>query len=123
MVARTPPTPRTIRSRWVAGLVVGVAGGFLALELPTLGYLIVILFAIPAAIRGPRLAAIGGLLTGFGTVWLLLLGRVALACQAPDGEIGCHAPGIEGWLAVGGAVLAIGLALSIIAGIRAGRPG
>jgi hypothetical protein len=100
---------------------VGVAGGFLALELPTLGYLIVILFAIPAAIMGPRIAAIGGLLTGFGIVWLVLLGRVAIECQAPDGEIGCQAPGIEGWLAVGGAILAIGLGLSIVAGLRARR--
>jgi hypothetical protein len=106
---------RRARSAWIAGLAVGAAGGFLALELPTVGYVLLLLFAFPAAIVGPRAAAIGGLLTGFGGVWLLLLGRVALECRAPDGEIGCSAPGIEPWLAFGAAVIAIGIALTIVA--------
>jgi hypothetical protein len=93
------------RRGWIAGLVVGVAGGFLALEFPTLGWLA---------------AAIGGLLTGFGAIWLALLGRVAITCRATDG-FGCHAPGIEPWLAVGAGVLAIGLALTIVAFARARR--
>jgi hypothetical protein len=91
---------------WIAGLVVGVAGGFLALEFPTLGWLA---------------AAIGGLLTGIGACWLVLLGRVAITCQATGDELGCHAPGIEPWLAVGAGVLAIGLALTIVAFARARR--
>jgi hypothetical protein len=109
---------RRIRSRWIAGLAVGAAGGFLSLELPPLGWLIVALFAIPAVIVGPRAAALGGLLTGAGALWVVLLGRVALECQAPDGEIGCRAPGIEPWLAAGAAMLAIGIVLSILAVIR-----
>jgi hypothetical protein len=109
------------RKGWIAGLVVGVAGGFLALEFPTLGWLILVLFAIPAAVVGPRAAAIGGLLTGFGACWLVLLGRVAITCQATGDELGCHAPGIEPWLAVGAGVLAIGLALTIVAFARARR--
>lgn len=106
------------RTSWIASLVVGVAGGFLALEFPTLGWLILVLFAIPAAIVGPRAAAIGGLLTGFGAIWLALLGRVAITCRAADG-FGCQAPGIEPWLAVGAGVLAIGAALTIVAFVRA----
>jgi hypothetical protein len=106
------------RSGWIAGLTVGAAGGFLALEFPSLGWLILLVFAVPAAIVGPRPAAIGGLLSGLGGVWLLLFGRVAITCEATGGEIGCHAPGIEQWLAAAAAILAIGLALTIVGGIR-----
>ena len=112
---------RRSRSSWIAGLAVGAAGGFLSLELPPPGWLIMALFAIPAVIVGPRAAAFGGLLTGAGAVWLGLLGRVALECQAPDGEIGCQAPGIEPWLAAGAAMLAIGIALTIFAVIHSWR--
>jgi hypothetical protein len=106
---------------WLAGLVVGVTAGFATLELPTLGWLLAVAFAISAALVGPRVAAIGGLLTGLGAIWFVLLGRVALTCQATGDELGCHAPGIEPWLAVGAAMLAVGLALTLVAGIRAGR--
>ena len=106
---------RRVRSGWIAGLAVGAAGGFLALELPTIGYLLLVLFAIPAAVVGPRAAAIGGLLTGAGAIWLILLGRVALECRAPDGEIGCQAPGIEPWLAASAGMLAVGIVLTILA--------
>jgi hypothetical protein len=107
-----------IRAGWIPGLVVGAGGGFLTLEFPALGWLIVVAFAIPAAIVGPRAAAIGGLLTGLGGIWLVLLGRVAITCQATGEELGCHAPGIESWLAVGGAMLAIGIVLSSVGARR-----
>jgi hypothetical protein len=113
---------RRLRSGWIAGLVVGVTAGFATLEIPPLGWLLVVVFAIPALIVGPRFAAIGGLLTGLGGVWLALLGRVALTCQATGEELGCHAPGIEPWLSVGGAMLAIGLFLSIVASVLRRRP-
>jgi hypothetical protein len=114
---------RRVRSGWIAGFVVGVTAGFATLEIPTLGWLLVVVFAIPALIVGPRVAAIGGVLTGLGGVWLVLLGRVALTCQAAGDELGCQAPGIEPWLAVGGAMLAAGIALTIVAGARARRAG
>jgi len=106
---------RRTRSGWIAGLTIGAAGGFASLEVPPVGWLIVILFAIPAAIVGPRAAAIGGLLTGAGALWLVLLGRVALTCRAAGDEIGCQAPGIEPWLAAGGAMLVGGVALTALA--------
>jgi hypothetical protein len=86
------------------------------------GWLVVVVFAILAVIIGPRVMAIGGLLTGLGAIWLVLLGRVALECQAPAGAIGCSAPGIEQWLAVGAGMLAIGVALTVVAGVRARPP-
>jgi hypothetical protein len=110
------------RAGWFPGFVVGAAAGFATLEFPPVGWLVVIVFAILAVIIGPRFAAIGGLLTGLGAIWLVLLGRVALQCQAPDGEIGCSAPGIEQWLAVGGAMLAVGLSLTAVAAVRARLP-
>jgi hypothetical protein len=50
---------RRPRTSWIAGLVVGVAGGFLALEFPALGWLILVLFAVlPRSLaREPRRSA------------------------------------------------------------------
>jgi hypothetical protein len=112
---------RPARAGWIPGFVVGVAAGFATLEFPTLGWLLVILFAIVAAILGPRIAAIAGLLTGLGTIWLVLLGHVAISCQATGDEPGCHAPEIEPWLIAGGAMLGAGVALTGVAFGRARR--
>ncbi|HZC32617.1 MAG TPA: hypothetical protein VE640_04945 [Candidatus Bathyarchaeia archaeon] len=114
---------RGARSGWIPGFVVGVAAGFATLEFPTLGWLLVIVFAIIAAILGPRIAAIAGLLTGLGTIWLLLLGHVAVSCQATGSELGCHAPDIQPWLVAGGTMLAAGVALTLVAFGRARRDG
>ena len=111
---------RQARAGWIPGFVVGVAAGFATLEFPTLGWLLVIVFAILAAILGPRMAAIAGLLTGLGTIWLVILGRVAISCQATGDELGCHAPEIAPWLIAGGAMLATGVALTVVA-YRRGR--
>ena len=94
-------------------MVVGVTAGFATLELPNLGWLLVGAFVIVSLASRHRLWAISGLLTGLGAIWLILLGRVALSCRAPDGEIGCQAPGIEVWLAVGATILASGIVLGI----------
>ena len=109
------------RKGWIAGLVVGAAGGFLALEFPTLGWLTLVLFAVLAASVGPRAAAIGGLLSGLGACWLVILGRVAITCLGSGEEPGCQAPGIEPWLAVSAGALTIGIALTIFASARVRR--
>jgi hypothetical protein len=111
VTARRAPS----RRGWLPGFVVGVAAGFATLEIPTLGWLLVFVFAVPVLIRGPRRAAIGGLLTGLGFVWEMLLGRVALTCRG-----GCGAPDLGSWLAVGGVMLASGLLLTLLA--RGGAP-
>ena len=104
----------TARSAWLGGLVVGVAAGFGTLEFPTLGWLLVIAFAVGADVSRRPLPAAAGLLTGLGMSWVVLLGRVALTCRATDGEVGCHAPGIEPWLAVGLGMLATGVMLTVL---------
>jgi hypothetical protein len=107
---------------WGPGVVVGLAAGLATLSIPTLGWLIVIAFAVPAVIGHRRTAALGGLFTGLGSTWLALLGRMAIACPARDpNEVGCHAPDIGPWLAVGVAMLALGVALSGLAAMRARR--
>src|SRR3954447_15275404 len=116
-------TSRRERRSWLAGLVVGAGAGFLTLEFPSLGWLLAIAFAVPAAVVGPRLAAIGGLLTGLGGIWTLFIGRTALTCRSTGDELGCQAPGIEPWLAFGGGMLAVGLVLSAIARGRGGGGG
>ena len=103
-----------VRSNWIAGLVVGAAGGFAALETPPVGYGVLIAFAVPALLGRTRLAAFGGLLLGFGITWTLLLGRVAVTCDPPD----CQSPGIESWLAVGLGVGAAGLVLTAVSVLR-----
>lgn len=109
------------RSDWLAGLVVGAAAGFAALEIPPVGWLLVLAFAVPVSIRGPRAAPLGGLLCGIGAIWLVLLGRVALSCRAAAGETGCQAPGIETWLLAAGAMLVAGLLASAVAWARSRR--
>lgn len=123
---------RPLRRGWLPGVVVGLAVGVAALEVGALAWILAAAFAVPAVIVGPRRAAIGGLFTGSGAIWLVLLGRVAISCRAADGEIGCQAPWIEGWLAAAGVQLGLGLALTLLAllgdhrgraGGRAGRAG
>ncbi len=95
---------------WLPGLVVGVAAGFATLEIPTLGWLLVVAFAVPVLVGGPRRAAIGGLLTGLGGAWVILLGRVGLTCHA-----GCEAPDLGSWLTVGAVMFAAGVLLTVLA--------
>ena len=111
------------REGWIAGLAVGAAGGFLALELPILGWGIVVAFAVIAAVRGPRLPAEAGLLLGLGASWILLLGRGMLECDAFNkvpGQ-GCIQPDLEPWLIGGGTMLALGVAGTVLAVGRARR--
>ena len=98
------------RRTWLAGLAVGAAGGFTSLEVPIIGWPIVMAFLVPAVISKARVAAIGGLLAGLGGVWTALLGRVALTCVAPD----CRSPGIEDWLLAGVAIFGAGIALTAV---------
>jgi hypothetical protein len=62
---------------------------------------IALLLAMPLVLRGDPLAALSGLLIGFGALWLLLLAWQA----ASGGSLSDPQP----WIFVGAAPLAIGL--------------
>lgn len=111
------------RTAWLAGLTAGALGGLLALELPVIGYAILVAFAGPALVVGPRRAALGGLLLGAGALALLLLGRADLACAEFNEGVGqgCVAPDLTPWRVVGGASVMIGLILTVSGAVR--RPG
>jgi len=111
----------TARSAWLSGFIVGIAAGFGTLEIPTLGWLLVIAFAVGAVVSHRLLPAAGGLMTGLGISWVVLLGRVALTCRATGDDLGCRAPGIESWLAVGLGMLAVGVVLTALEGGRRRR--
>jgi hypothetical protein len=111
------------REGWIAGLAVGAAGGFLALELPILGWEVVVAFAVIAGVRGPRLPAEAGLLLGLGASWVLVLGRGMLDCRAFNEVPGqeCIQPDLGPWLIAGGTMLALGVAATAHAVGRARR--
>ena len=110
-------------SNWLAGLVVGVGAGVLALILPAIGYAIALAFALLMVRATPRLPAFGGLFLGLGATWLTLLIRSHLDCQAFNSTPGqgCVEPDIGPLLGVGAVMLAIGVLATVAALIRTNR--
>jgi hypothetical protein len=107
------------RSSWLAGLVLGAGGGFLLVEFPTAGLVIVVGALVIVARAGRALPGLGGLLIGIGAVWIALFGRIKLTCTA---ETGCFAPSIDTYVAASIALFVTGLTLSGLALARARRP-
>lgn len=85
----------TARTGWLAGLAVGMSGGFLALEGPLFGVAVLVAMAALAGLSGQLAAGLGGLLLGVGLVWIGLFGRLKLTCTAASG---CEAPMIDAYL-------------------------
>ena len=100
------------RSSWIAGAALGLLAGFLLLEGPLFGLIVLIAAAALVAVKGDRRSGFGGLLVGLGGIWTLLLGRVKLTCTA---SVGCLTPTIDTYLAIGIAILVLGSALSLVA--------
>lgn len=108
---------------WLPGLVLGVATGFLLLELGTIGLGFALVSVILIAWKGPRLAASAGFLTGAGLIWTVLFARVAVSCaidaQLPGED--CEAPGIVPWILVATVTFGLGLITSAVAFARSLR--
>ncbi len=100
----------TARATWLFGAVAGATAGLGTALAGTLPALVAILSLMWAVTRPQRLAALSGVLIGFGGVWLALLSNVAVRCQA-----GCAAPGIGGWIAIAAVMSALGLAAGALA--------
>jgi len=102
---------------WLAGLVVGVAAGFWLAEWPTLGALIALAFAVPAALSRARVAALGGLLMGIPAIWLTVIGLATARCADFDAGPGqeCVMADVGPWAAVAVGLLILGAAASLAA--------
>ena len=99
--------------------MVGVAAGFWLAEWPTLGAVIAIAFAVPAALSRARSAALGGLLVGIPALWLTVIGFATTRCANFDAGPGqeCVMADVGPWVAV-----AVGLlVLSAVSSLAAAR--
>jgi hypothetical protein len=104
-------------SAWLAGLVVGVAGGVLFWTFPTLGVLILALFVVPVLLRRGPIVGLAGPLVGAGGSSLVVLISSLVRCDrfdaAPNQE--CTQPDLGPWLIGAAFVLLAGIALSVSA--------
>ncbi len=95
--------------RWFTGLVIGLIFGLATLVGGTTMALLGLVAAGLLSIRPGRTAAIGGVLTGLGTCWLILFSTADARC-GPS----CSGPDITSWLVASGAMLAAGIGLSAV---------
>jgi hypothetical protein len=110
-------------SRWLLWITMAVLGAAATLLTGVLGLLVALVFlalTIPLILRGDRLVALSGLLTGFGGIWLLLMARQASSGGTLDDAAFWTALGIVP-LAIGLALLAAGAARALAARQPAGR--
>jgi hypothetical protein len=118
-VALSGTTAKTDRStmspiaQWVVWFGLGTANALLFGIGGVLLVLILLAFAVWVASRDDFLSASSGLLSGFGTTWLVLLGQQS----ATGGRL--DDPGI--WVALGVAPLAIGVLLGAMRLVRRGQ--
>ena len=108
------------RSAFLAGLAVGAASGLLLAVWPTLGFLIAVAFAVPAAISRSRLAALGGLLVGLPSAWLTVIGLATAQCANFDAQPGkeCVMGDLGPWAAVALGMVLLGAVCSLAAARR-----
>jgi len=86
---------------WLLGAAIGVTA-VVASAFMLLAAIAVALLVVPLARNSGGLAAVSGLLTGFGVLWLVLVAGEAMS----GGELGNSTL----WVAVGGVSLVAGLA-------------
>jgi hypothetical protein len=102
--------------RWLLGIVVGAVVGAGSLIGGLVAALLGMVAAILVTMRPPRAWPVGGLCLGIGAAWALLLIRADVACG-----LDCVGPDLTGWYLVAGALLALGVLVTISA-VRAARP-
>ena len=102
---------------WVVGIIFGAVVG-----VPVAS------FGMPALVLGigsvalaflsvRSLALLSGAVTGIGGIWLAILARAQLACDAFDAapNQGCESSGVEPWVLLSVVVVGIGLVLGGVA--------
>jgi uncharacterized membrane protein len=107
---RRPVNPRR---DWFAGCVLGAWTGSCLVYFAIVGAVLIVGFAIGAAV-GRSLAAIGGLLLGAGGVMILMLGLANWQCAQDNARAneGCTPPDLTGFLVAGASMALIGRVLT-----------
>jgi len=107
---------------WAVGLVFGAMVGLpiASFGLPML--VVGVAFVALAYGAARSLAFVSGAIAGIGAIWLGLLIRAQLACEAFDDapNQACQSPGIEPWVILTVIVLGVGLLLGGFAWRRRG---
>jgi hypothetical protein len=108
------------RTTWLAFALLGVLDAVLLLELPPVGFLLLVLAIGGMVWRRPQATAFAGLVTGIGGTWTALMLRVKISCEAFDAVPGqgCAAPDIDTWILIGLAILAIGILATLALALR-----
>jgi hypothetical protein len=112
------PSDRARRTARLAGLVLGIADGFLSLEIPVIGLLLVCLALVLLGLRAGRAAGLGGLAIGFGGTWVAALLNERFQCSTGAWQ-GCTGGSLDvPYLVAGAVILAAGIGLTLISCLR-----
>lgn len=107
---------------WLAGLAAGVAAGLVPLILGFVGFVVIGLVAVVAALMQPRGVVLSGVLAGVGATWLILLSRASLGCSGTNTQTeGCVGPDLSSWLLLPIALLVLAGVLALVTGLRRAR--
>jgi hypothetical protein len=108
---------------WRVGFILGAIVGLPVASFGTPALQVAVAMVALAYLAARSLALLSGALTGIGGVWLALLIRAQLACDAFDvrPSQGCESHGVEPWLVLSVIVLGLGLLLGVLAWRRGPR--
>ena len=114
------------RERWPFWAVGLVFGAMVGMPIASFGFPVLVAsvaFVALAYAAAGSLAFLSGAITGIGAIWLGLLIRAQLACDAFDAgpNQSCQSSGVEPWVILSVLVLGIGLVLGGIAWRRRGH--
>ena len=101
------------RLLWITTAALGAAATLMT-SFGLIAALVFLLLVVPLVLRGDRVVALSGLLTGFGALWSLLMAR-----QLDSGGTTDNA---AFWVVVGVVPLVIGCALVVLIATRPTRP-
>ena len=119
----TTPGRRSDRATWLIGLIDGILLGVLGLEFGIVGLAVLLAIALTMVVfRNPVM--LSGYLVGAGAVWVVLLVRTAYLVCSEEGRSAaesCPSPGLTAYTVIGGAFLAVGVAVGLIVRRRTAR--
>jgi hypothetical protein len=108
---------------WLLGMALGIIAGAAMLEVGVLALLLIVPAIVWAGRERARPLGLGGLVAGLGAGMAGLILMADARCAASNGTIGgvttgCVSPDPTGYLVAAGAIVAIGLAVSLFAVTR-----